>query len=59
MRDPARIKPFLVELEKLWRQYPDWRFGQLVFNLFPGDPFNIPDDLMLSRIKQGFDAHRI
>ena len=54
MRDPKRIKILLTELEKLWLKYPDWRFGQLVANLFPGDPFHIEDDVMLKRIDQGF-----
>ncbi len=30
MRDPKRIRPFLEELEKLWTENPDYRFGQLV-----------------------------
>lgn len=33
MRDPARIEPFLEELAALWKQHPDWRFGQLVYNV--------------------------
>ena len=33
MRDSKRIKPFLKELEKLWTENPDWRFGQLVKNI--------------------------
>ena len=33
MRDPKRINPILQKFEKVWNQYPDIRFGQLVFNL--------------------------
>ena len=33
MRDPKRMKPFLEEVEKIWKEYfPDWRFGQLMEN---------------------------
>lgn len=30
MRNPNRIKPFLEQVEKMWLQNPDLRFGQLV-----------------------------
>lgn len=30
MRDKNRIKPFLEQLEQLWLQNPDLRFGQLI-----------------------------
>ena len=56
MRDPKRIKLLLAEIERLWLQYPDWRFGQLMSNLFAGDSFHVEDDLMLTRIKQGFQT---
>ena len=31
MRDKNRIKPFLLEVEKLWEKNPDLRFGQLIY----------------------------
>lgn len=31
MRDIKRIKPFLEKVEELWRLYPDYRFGQLIY----------------------------
>jgi len=34
MRDPKRIKPFCDKLATLWQRVPDWRFGQLMLNLF-------------------------
>lgn len=44
MRNPARIKPFLSKLQKLWEQHPDLRFGQLVRNICnKKDIFNIED----------------
>ena len=32
MRDINRIKPFVEELERVWSELPDWRFGQLMSN---------------------------
>lgn len=52
MRNPERIKPFLNELEKVWNEVPDWRFGQLVVNLFGTDPFYIEDEQALEIIKK-------
>jgi hypothetical protein len=37
MRDPKRIKRIVKLLERLWLQYPDLRFGQLLFNYCFGD----------------------
>ncbi len=33
MRNPYRIPPFMVELQQFWLKHPDWRFGQMVFNI--------------------------
>jgi hypothetical protein len=60
MRNPARIKPFLDKLQKLWEQHPDLRFGQLVCNIanFNSDwltnpgLFSIEDDKFEEKIKQ-------
>lgn len=43
MRNPDRIEYVLRELERLWRMYPDWRLGQLIFNIPGRDPFHIED----------------
>ena len=55
MRDQKRITPLLTELEKQWKRFPDWRFGQLIKNIkrFYGvdDLFFIEDDKMLELIK--------
>lgn len=34
MRDPQRIDRFCDELKSVWRCVPDWRFGQLMSNMF-------------------------
>jgi len=30
LRNPERINNVIIELHKLWQQYPDMRFGQLI-----------------------------
>jgi hypothetical protein len=53
-RDPERISKVLAQVERLWRQHPDWRFGQLFVNSL-GDsyvPFYIEDDVLLTRLIQ-------
>lgn len=50
MRDPKRIDMVIKQLEKVWKEVPDWRFGQLVMNILSyigKDPFYIEDDKML------------
>lgn len=42
MRDPDRLDEFYDRLKELHKKYvPDWRFGQMVFNIMRscGDPF--------------------
>lgn len=55
MRDPKRVTPLLIELEKQWKRFPDWRFGQLIENIKRfydiDDLFYIEDDKMLELIK--------
>ena len=55
MRDPKRIKPLLMEIEKQWENFPDWRLGQLIENIKRfyniDDLFYIEDDEMLKLIE--------
>ena len=55
MRDINRIKPFMNELTEIWKEVPDWRFGQLIENLKRymnvKDLFYIEDDKMLEILK--------
>ena len=55
MRDINRIQKFCNELAILWRQYPDWRFGQLIENFKKmsrePDLFYIEDDDLLKMLK--------
>ena len=55
MRDPKRMKPLLIEIEKQWENFPDWRLGQLIENIKRfyniDDLFYIEDDEMLKLIE--------
>lgn len=55
MRDPKRIKPLLMEIEKQWEKFPDWRFGQLIENIKRfyniDDLFYTEDDEILKLIE--------
>ena len=46
----------LTALNRLWREYPDLRLGQMMMNLahsgFNRDLFNIEDDDMATRIDE-------
>ncbi len=61
MRDPCRIITFCEQLANIWERVPDWRFGQLVSNVFgqiqadDKDVFFIEDDEMMSEIRDYFD----
>jgi len=56
MRDANRIPKTLAAVEKLWKQNPDWRLGQLIVNIARsagyGDPFFIEDDRLVDGIKR-------
>lgn len=58
MRDPTRIYSFCNKLAYIWmNECPDWRFGQLIFNIFDSmdsDPFHIEDDEMLHKMLEYF-----
>ena len=45
MRDPNRIDEICDLLKEVWKQYPDWRLGQLLFNITGQyDMFYVEDD---------------
>ena len=55
MRDPKRIKPFCDKLAKLWEKVPDWRFGQLMSNLFNAFESNTRTDIFFPEDKELFE----
>ena len=57
MRDPNRIDKFCDELKTIWHQVPDWRFGQLIYNLMltqftSGRAFYAEDGEILAALKK-------
>lgn len=53
MRDPQRIDEFCDTLKAEWHKVPDWRFTQLMFNIFGQQmPFYLEDNNALELIKQ-------
>ena len=52
MRDPNRIDGICDLLKEVWKQYPDWRLGQLIFNLTGMyDCFHVEDDTLEEALK--------
>ena len=66
MRDPTRIKPFMIRLAHKWMKHlPDWRFGQLMSNFLGWvhqttgkDIFFIEDDEMLALVDKFFEPRK-
>ena len=58
MRDPDRITEVLANVEELWRQYPDWRLGQLLCNVAawadptPESVWVVEDDEVVAQIEE-------
>lgn len=59
MRNPDRIDKFCNELAQIWKSnVPDWRFGQLICNVFGEmnqDPFFPEEDKMIKIFRNYFD----
>jgi hypothetical protein len=61
MRDINRIDKVTNELNKLWKKYPDMRFGQLIHTIYfnandhprgDRDKFYVEDDVWLEVIER-------
>lgn len=55
MRDAKRLDKFYDELKEVHaKSFPDWRFGQLMFNFISecGDPFYWEEDKFIEEIKK-------
>lgn len=58
MRNPNRIDDFCKKLAEYWHEVPDWRFGQLIINVFntiPVDPFFPEEDKMIEYFEKFFE----
>ena len=57
-RDPDRITDVMAQVEELWRQYPDWRLGQLLCNVAawadptPESVWSVEDDEVMAQIQE-------
>ena len=58
MRDPNRIDVICNLLREVWKQYPDWRLGQLIFNLTGKyDCFYVEDDTLEEALKMNLQKN--
>lgn len=61
MRNPERIKEFCNELAEIWEtNVPQWRFGQLICNVFGTlneNPFFPEEDRMIKIFKDYFSKN--
>jgi uncharacterized protein YihD (DUF1040 family) len=51
MRDKKRIPKIIKQLEKIWKEHPELRLGQLIQNCFD-DIYYIEDDTLISVIER-------
>ena len=51
MRDPKRIYPFCTELAALWSNWPDLRFGQIMYNISKYVQFEHGKDIFIWKMK--------
>ena len=66
MRNTDRIKVFCDELAELWEEYvPDWRFGQLISNVFgtiyartKRDIWFLEEDELMNEIRKYFKGDK-
>ena len=64
MRDPNRIQKYCNKLADLWRCVPDWRFGQLMYNVLSDyvaatkrDIFFVEDDVFFKFLNKYIKEH--
>ena len=63
MRDIKRTRKFCNRLAIAWELLPDWRFGQLIMNIFGRmksegkDPFFLEDESMIEYIEQYIEKY--
>jgi len=56
MRDPKRIDGYMKRLGAVWKDYPDFRFGQLLMNLLGDVQKEVGMDLFYVEDEAFFDA---
>lgn len=59
MRDTNRIDEICDLLKEVWKQYPDWRLGQLIFNLTGMyDCFCVGDNVLEEALKMNLQKEK-
>jgi hypothetical protein len=59
-RDPERIDRVLAAVADVWRDFPDWRLGQLIGNFandLETDPYYLEDDRLEARLRAFMDPN--
>ena len=56
MRDPKRIDGYMKRLGDVWKDYPDFRFGQLLINLLGNVQDEVGMDLFFVEDDKFFEA---
>ena len=62
MRDINRIDSFCDKLKEYWKRVPDWRFGQLISNVYAGylrNPFYMEEEETLKLFEDFFEGEKI
>lgn len=61
MRNEKRIEKILDILNSIWHLVPDWRFLQLILNIFPLDRnpslFYLEDDSVLEKLESTLNEY--
>ena len=58
-REPQRIDELMSELERVWKEHPDSRLGQLLVSCVDGDAdklFYMEDEALLEKLRERFPA---
>lgn len=57
MRNPDRIKPTLLEIERIWKNNPDLRLSQLLLNIVSDANilYYVEDDELIKGLKEVYD----
>ena len=58
-RDPQRIDELLMELERIWKEHPDSRLGQLLVSCVNGEAdklFYMEDEVLQEKLRERFPA---
>ena len=56
MRNPDRIDKYMERLGNIWKDYPDFRFGQLLMNLLGDVQEEVGMDLFFVEDPEFFEA---